>query len=147
MFWNWLSSNRKIFEESNNLLIILNKSDLGLHISKDSLINFFGYPIPVLSVSALTGKGISEITQTLSDLYLTDRTANMSMAINLRQKGILAEIQQSLASVKDLIQTGQPDDQVAEEFRTLSRLFKQFRGDLFSEDLLDQIFEKFCIGK
>jgi len=136
-------------QQQKNLLIVFNKSDLGLHISKDSLIQFFGWPIQVLSVSALTGVGISEITQTLSDLYLTDQAAkaNTSLAINLRQKGILVQIQQSLAAIKDLIQTERPDDQLAEEFRTLTRLFKQFRGDFFSDDLLDQVFEKFCIGK
>lgn len=71
----------------------------------------------------------------------------MKMVINLRQKGVLLDIQQTLAALNNLIQTEQPDDQLAEEFRTLSRLFKKFRGELFSEDLLDQIFEKFCIGK
>jgi len=134
-------------QQQKNLLIILNKSDLGVHISEDSLIRFFKQPTQALSVSALTGSGVSEITQILSDFYLNDRTANMSMAINLRQKGILVDIQQSLAAVKNVIQNRQPDDQLAEEFRSLSRLFRQFRGDLFSEDLLDQIFEKFCIGK
>jgi tRNA modification GTPase len=135
-------------QQRKSLLIILNKSDLNLHISKDSLERVFDLSIPILSVSALMGVGISEITQTLSDI-LTDQVANANayIAINLRQKGLLVEIQQSLMTIKDLIKTQQPEDQLAEEFRMLTRLFKQFRGDLFSEDLLDQVFEKFCIGK
>ncbi|MEW6381329.1 MAG: tRNA uridine-5-carboxymethylaminomethyl(34) synthesis GTPase MnmE [bacterium] len=130
-----------------NLLVVVNKSDLGIRIDTNSLIEFFGQSHPVISVCALTGEGVDAITKTISDLYLTDQPGNLSLAINLRQKGILTEVQQSLTAVEELLQTRQPDDQLAEEFRTLSRLFRQLKGELWSEDLIDQIFEKFCIGK
>ncbi|MCL6583976.1 MAG: tRNA uridine-5-carboxymethylaminomethyl(34) synthesis GTPase MnmE [bacterium] len=133
--------------QQKKVLLLVNKSDLDIRIKTESLIEFFGSSTPLISVSALTGEGICDITRIIADRYLDDQPANLGLAINLRQKGILAEIRQSLTALGELIRDGQPDDQVAEEFRLLSRLIRQLRGDLWSEDLIDQIFEKFCIGK
>ncbi|MEW5803821.1 MAG: tRNA uridine-5-carboxymethylaminomethyl(34) synthesis GTPase MnmE [bacterium] len=128
-------------------LVILNKADLGLTVTEDSLTQVFKKSVPVLSISALTGKGVSEITQTISEYYLTGKTANTHMAINLRQKLILDGIKESLTGLASIIQANYSEDLLAEEFKCLSKLFKQLRGKLFTNDMLDRIFEKFCIGK
>lgn len=127
--------------------IVLNKADLGVNLQDAFLLRFIKRQISILRVSALSGKGISKITHTISLLCLPDHKDTFTIGVNLRQKHILLQIKKSFLALKDLIQKKLPEELLAEEFRNLSKLFNQFRGRQYSEDILDQIFTKFCIGK
>ena len=65
----------------------------------------------------------------------------------MRQKDILLQIQSSINNLKEIIQTSQPYELLAEELININKLFNQLQGNSVSEDILDQIFKQFCIGK
>ncbi len=127
--------------------IVLNKMDLGDNVSSHSLIKYSKRQIPTLKVCALSGKGIDQISGAISALCIPDQKDTLNVSINFRQKHILVHIKKVCAEIKRLIKKEQSEELLAENFRSLNKSFNQFFGHHASEDILDQIFTKFCIGK
>jgi tRNA modification GTPase len=96
-----------------------------------------------ISVSALTGTGIHQLKQYLADTAKTLIPPPDQFAVNERQRVLLAQIGDALAACC------QTDDWliVAENLRQARRALDALTGRAHTEELLDNIFGKFCIGK
>jgi tRNA modification GTPase len=100
-------------------------------------------PTARFSVSALTGQGIFELKQALVEVAKTALPKPGEAALNMRQHGRLAEAVDALRSAKghnDLLLIG-------EELRLARLSFDRLVGRATTEDMLDSLFGRFCIGK
>jgi len=136
-----------VCQHKKPFFIVLNKMDLGDHLSSLSFLKYSKEQVPILKICALTGKGINKIPQAISMLCVPDQKDSLTIGINLRQKNILLHLKRSFLALKKSIKREHCEEFLAEDFRDLNKSFNQFFGRHASEDLLDQIFTKFCIGK
>jgi tRNA modification GTPase len=116
-------------------LIVRTKSDLG-HVREGTL-----------GVSALTGEGVPMLVLAISDV-LSKRAASASTATRARHRAAIERALLSLESAGIEILHGESRlELVAEELRAATRALDSLVGRVDVEDLLDQIFSSFCIGK
>lgn len=100
-----------------------------------------------VGISGKTGAGADRLMQSLSDA-LSGRVADAGLASNARHAGALASALEALAVARPLIDLGPEHyDIVAEEVRSAVRALEELVGRIDVEDLLDDIFSSFCIGK
>lgn len=97
--------------------------------------------------SALTGEGVTELVARVTKI-LAARVSSPSIAIRARHKTALDNAILSLELALDQITTGAGlPELVADELRTSVRALDSLVGQIGVEDLLDEIFASFCIGK
>lgn len=98
---------------------------------------------PRNSLSALTGAGMAELKQSLVDEAMTAMPGPGEAALDSRQRHLIADAAAALAAAQDL------DDLllVAEQLRAARSAFERLTGRASTEDMLDALFGRFCIGK
>ncbi len=98
-------------------------------------------------VSGKTGQGIDQLIANISRV-LSDRTTSHGMATRERHRVALTKALDALTAAMSVLESG-PDlyDIAAEEMRTAIRALESLVGRIGVEDLLDEIFSSFCLGK
>lgn len=105
-------------------------------------------PIPQVQISALHNQGIRELREAIMQLCMGDLTMDGSAVIpNLRHKTALAQTLSCLESARQGIETGQPEETLAIDLKNSIDLLGGITGETASLDILDTIFNNFCIGK
>ncbi len=98
-------------------------------------------------VSGKTGQGIDQLISNISRV-LSDRTTSHGIATRERHRVALTKALDALTAAMSVLESG-PDlyDIAAEEMRTAVRALESLVGRIGVEDLLDEIFSSFCLGK
>ena len=111
--------------------------------SKNDIPDYTAKSPSAISVSAQTGAGISALVQLVSARAKTLLPPQDQFAINARQRTFLADAANALAACSEtadwLI--------IAENLRQARRALDSLTGRAHTEDLLDTVFGKFCVGK
>lgn len=99
------------------------------------------------SVSGKTGEGVDHLVTAISKTLL-DRSASAGIATRERHRQALLSSQKYLIAAKEGLDLG-PDryDLVAEDMRSAIRALNSLIGHVDVENLLDEIFSSFCLGK
>ena len=128
-------------------LVLLNKSDLPARIDKDSLLKKLGES-SALALSATEGKGLDGLREALYQSALGERTSGEDIVITReRHRQALAQAQSSLERVSQSLQEDLSEDLIAVDLNIALEHLGGILGKTFVDDLLDQIFVDFCIGK
>ncbi len=100
-----------------------------------------------LGVSGKTGQGIDKLISNIS-YVLSERTTSHGIATRERHRIALINAKEALTVTMSVLESG-PDlyDIAAEELRTAIRALEVLVGRIGVEDLLDEIFSSFCLGK
>ena len=105
-----------------------------------------GHPVklkPRHRVSAMTGEGVTALRQDLVETALLAMPRPGEVALNARQSGLVSEARAALASAAESL-----DPLLIAENLRLARLgFDSLLGRATTEDMLDTLFGRFCIGK
>ncbi len=136
-----------IHKQEKKYIVVLNKTDLGISLNEEGLKKFIPKETPILYVSSLANKGISAITQTIETLCLPDHDISGKGEVTLRQKILLQKMLKTFNFLKDLVINNQGEELYMEEFKHLNKLLAELQGKSISNDQLNRIFSKFCIGK
>ncbi len=133
--------------KEKKVIVLLNKSDIGQIVSKNDLNCLSCYDI--ISISAKEETGLDKLEESIKNLFFTgDITSNEEIYItNARHKSLLKEALNSLKLVSEGIDNG-----VSEDFLTIDLMNGYEKlgliiGEAVEDDLADQIFSKFCMGK
>lgn len=104
-----------------------------------------GYPTAVCA--AKTGDGEENLLRALTMVYpVPDSSADMTI-LNERQSALIAEASASLnATISDLL-GGQPLDMVYQDLESAANALFSLDGENVSEDVVNGVFSKFCVGK
>jgi tRNA modification GTPase len=122
-------------------VLVLNKSDLGLHPSWKA--------VEAVRVSCTTGEGFDALADAI-EARLTGGTLAWApdlVAINARHQECLQRARAGLMAADTLLASSQPPELVAEELRAALEAVGEVVGQADAEELLGVIFGRFCIGK
>ena len=144
------SEDRAIAERlaARHVLVALNKSDLPAVVGApevEALLD--GAPRRTVPVSAVGGQGIERLRAELAALIGADRDVGGAgeAAVNLRHAEALERARAALR--RAAAAAGEPGEIVALELRESLGAIGEVTGRSVSEDLLDRIFSRFCVGK
>ena len=146
--------------QGKQAIILLNKSDLDMIVTKKVIENKVNelQPVnssetenhnPIIEVSAKEKSGIAEFEQILKDMFYDGKlTFNDEIYItNVRQKTALQEAYRSLQKVNESIEMGMPEDFYSIDLLDAYESLGSITGETIGEDLVNEIFSKFCMGK
>lgn len=120
-----------------------NKVDL-LDKSSNQSNNSSKFP---LAISAMTGQGIEAFTQALLNCCGLTDLESLDTSLNRRQTGVAQKAIESLICLDNTAKAGLPWDFWTIDLRDAIQHLAGITGKDVSEDVLDEIFSKFCIGK
>jgi tRNA modification GTPase len=135
--------------EGRTVVIALTKSDLP-HASTESDVtcSLGGPGRRLVRVSAVTGEGLDELRSALRAALGADRAGGLSGAVaNPRHTDALTRSRDALGRAADAAERGEPGEIVALELRDSLAALGEVTGRNASEELLERIFARFCIGK
>lgn len=133
--------------EGKKAIIVMNKIDIEQVVDKmwiTSKIN-----APVVEISAKTGEGMEELYGIIKDMFFHGKLSmNDEVYItNLRHKQALAEAEQSLEQVLSSIDRNMPEDFLSIDLMAAYEQLGTILGESLDDDLANEIFDKFCMGK
>lgn len=139
----------KVLTSNSRQLFIANKMDLNPYtkpeayyrqdlISKDNLI----------TVSAKHNMNVEYVKEKLYEMVIHEKDiSDRTIVTNNRHYDALYKSQESLDKVLQGIQTGLTGDFIAMDIRQSLHHLGEITGEIYTDDLLDSIFGRFCIGK
>jgi len=122
-----------------NVILVLNKTDLP-HNSQFSIL------ISQFSISAKTGAGIDALKQAML-AAVEPQAAQDVLLSNARHHAALKQVQQAVTHAAEGLDAGLPADLLAVDLRDALYHLGSITGEVVSNDILDNIFSRFCIGK
>lgn len=133
--------------QNKKAIVLLNKSDLDAKTDASVLQTQLSKPI--LSISAKNNTGIHELETLIEEMFFSGKLSfNDEVYItNIRQKNALAEAQNSLKMVLQSIADGMPEDFFPIDMMNAYEALGTIIGESVGEDLVNEIFSKFCMGK
>ena len=128
-------------------IVLYNKTDLEAAVDMDSLRKKTGHT--VIPVSAVEETGISELEEEIKDLFFHGKISfnNEVLITNARHKEALEEALESLRMVRNSIEAGMPEDFFSIDLMNAYESLGRIVGESVGEDLVNEIFSKFCMGK
>ena len=128
-------------------VVILNKTDLDQVVFEQELREKTGQP--VVPISAKEEQGIDDLEQQIKDMFFDGELSfNDEIYItNLRHKTALEEAKKSLELVEDSIEMQMPEDFYSIDLMNAYEALGSIIGEAVGEDLVNEIFSKFCTGK
>ena len=128
-------------------IVLLNKSDLETVVTKEMLKEKIDKPM--ILISAKEEEGIHELEETLKRMFFHGKISfNDEVYItNVRHKTALAEAEESLKKVIVSIESGMPEDFYSIDLLDAYESLGSITGETIGEDLVNEIFSKFCMGK
>jgi len=107
-------------------------------------------PEGFIPISAKEGRGLEELGRAIAGKFLTGvATVDSGEPIidSLRQKGLLERALQGIKDFRAGLKIGQPWDVLAVDLKEALDALGEITGEVTSQDILDQIFSRFCVGK
>lgn len=130
-----------------NALVIMNKTDLEPVLTEKELSDIT--KLPVIPISAKDGSGIDLLKNEVIRLFDTDQIRHSEQVIitNVRHREALLEAEQSLKMVKESLEMQMPEDFLTIDLMAAYASLGKIIGEEVGEDLVNEIFSKFCMGK
>lgn len=142
-------NDREILEllQDKRAIVILNKADLEPVVTEDILRKKTKHA--VVSISAKEEEGIDLLEQQMKDMFFDGELSfNDEIYItNVRHKAALEEAKRSLELVENSIQMQMPEDFFSIDLMNAYEALGSIIGESVGEDLVNEIFSKFCTGK
>jgi len=131
---------------SQNTICLLNKIDRPQKIAPKT-IKVIAPHLPVLEISALKRTHLQDLEQTLYERFIPDQRKNETVILHLRQKLLLQDVRISLEKASKIIERGNTEEVLVEEVRQTLPALSELIGEIQTDDVLNAIFSRFCVGK
>lgn len=142
-------NDREIIEllKDKKAIVILNKMDLKQQVTEGELKEKTSHP--VVAVSAKEEEGIELLEAQIKDMFFEGNLSfNDEIYItNMRHKAALEEAKRSLEMVENSIEMQMPEDFFSIDLMNAYEVLGSIIGESVGEDLVNEIFSKFCTGK
>lgn len=145
-------NDRQIIEmiRDQKVIVLLNKSDLEAAVSETDLQEAFGgREVSMIRTSAKKNAGIEEFEQLLEQMFFHGeiRSEDEVVITSMRHKEALCEAYDSLKMVKKSLEDDMPEDFYSIDMMSAYASLGRIIGEEVGDDLVNEIFSKFCMGK
>lgn len=136
------------FIKNQNAIILLNKSDLQNNRLKDNMI-IKNTNKDMIEISALKKQGLETLYKKMAELFRISEinTENASIITNIRHKEAIVKAKESIKKIVSTIEEEMPIDITAIYFKEALEELNKITGENVTEDIINEIFSKFCLGK
>ena len=131
-------------------LIVLNKADKPNKLRIGDLEPIINKgPLRAVEISALNGEGISELEEAIFDTVVSNKVVaqNMDVMVNLRHQEALVRAKELLQRAQDSLEKHMQSDFVSIDIKGAVAALGEVTGENVSDEIIDRIFEEFCVGK
>lgn len=136
--------------DGQNVIAILNKNDLDAVTTPEHIkLLFNNHKIPIISISAKTGEGTDKLKAAVEDFFINDNNSENEDVIitNVRHRNELEMAGKSLENVIESIDMGMAEDFFSIDLNAAYEHLGYIIGEEIGDDLVEEIFSKFCMGK
>lgn len=141
---------RKLYEviKNEDAIVIINKMDLEQRLDIDEVKAMVG-KMPVIETSMLKQQGIDALELQIRDLFFGGEVQNQDMTYvsNSRHISLLKQAKNAIQDAIDAAEMGVPMDMVQIDLTRTWEILGEIIGESASEELIDQLFSQFCLGK
>ena len=146
-----LNNNEKLTDYDKELLekiknkkhiIIINKIDLEKKLENIEDNN-------VIKISALNNSGIEELKNKIIEMYDLEKikSKDATYLTNARGLSLLKQSEEIIKDIKNGIKTEQPIDMIEIDLKLIWEKLGEITGETYQEELINQLFSQFCLGK
>ena len=134
--------------KNEDVIVIINKTDLEQRLDVSELREMIG-DMPLIQTSMLKQEGIDELEIQIKDLFFGGEVQNQDMTYvsNSRHISLLKQARQSIQDAIDAAESGIPMDMVQIDLTRTWEILGEISGESASDELIDQLFSQFCLGK
>jgi len=129
-----------------NRILVFNKCDLPQKINRDKILKD-NEGLPSVELSALKGQNLEQLREMMVRTFSPVLDKNEEIILHEYQKILVEQMVVHLKKASELLLEGFGEEFVAEELRETVRLFAQIKGEIKPQEVLEQIFGRFCLGK
>ncbi len=131
---------------NKNVIIVLNKTDLPSVMTSQDLST---YGFPICPISASTGDGLEELKDRLLQEVLKGGFTDGPSALltNTRHIELVRQSAEALERARQSLQDGMPLDCAVIDIRQAWDTLGSITGDTVHDDIVEEIFSRFCLGK
>lgn len=147
-----LNNNEELTEEEIKLIqdtkvnkiVFINKCDLESKINIDLLTN-----IPVIKGNTKEATGLDELKNRITEMYNLDelQSSDYNYISNARELSLVKKAEQTVSEATNNLNATLPFEIVADDLRLCYVSLGEIIGETYDEDILNEIFSKFCVGK
>ncbi|HCW7215205.1 TPA: tRNA uridine-5-carboxymethylaminomethyl(34) synthesis GTPase MnmE [Staphylococcus aureus] len=134
--------------KNEDIIVIVNKMDLEQNIDINEVKDMIG-DTPLIQTSMLKQEGIDELEIQIRDLFFGGEVQNQDMTYvsNSRHISLLKQARQTIQDAIDAAESGVPMDMVQIDLTRTWEILGEIIGETASDELIDQLFSQFCLGK
>ena len=148
-----LNSNEKLTLEDieilektkdKNTIVVLNKNDLERNIELDKLKDY-----NLVSTNSNDLEGIDTLKNKIKEMFNLEQisTKDYNYLTNVRQISLAKNAYQKLVDVESGLKDNLPVDMIEIDLRDCFDLLGEITGKTYSDEIIDNLFERFCVGK
>lgn len=136
------------FIKNKKAIIILNKMDLKVKIDENNE-NLKKLSGNIIKMSALKNIGIDKLYEKITEMFNLNEINidNENVITNVRQKNLITKAIENVKKAKETIEQKMPIDIVAIFIKDILEDLGKITGEVVTEDIIEEIFANFCLGK
>ena len=140
------------YMKGKNVIVILNKTDKGVAMSQSEFAKSLGIDerFVVLTATPKNGEvvGIDRLEEKISEMFLQGEiNADDVFISNDRQKNALIKAKNVALGMIDGVRLGMPSDMLYVDLEEVIGALGEVTGQTVQEEIIDRVFERFCVGK
>ena len=134
--------------KGKKVIILLNKIDLQQKLHKEDK-EFREVTDSIIEISTLNNIGIDDVYAEITKLFeINEINLDNDLVItNIRHKNLIHQAVESIKKTKETIQEKMPIDIIAVYIKEILEDLGNITGEFVTEDIINEIFSKFCLGK
>ena len=129
-------------------IIAVNKTDKKENLDK-SVYSSFADGSPIVFISAKSGDGLSELSEKIKEMFKLGEleSENNTVITNMRHKTALYNAYESIVAAVEAMEAGVPQDIITIDMNNAMDSLGEITGATISQDVVSEIFHRFCVGK
>lgn len=135
------------FLQDENVIVLLNKTDLATVTGPEEIQKKLSKPS--VCISAREETGMDELSDLIESMFLSGNISfnDQVYLTNIRHQTAMRNAKESLEKVKESLELGMPEDFFSIDLMDAYETLGSIIGESAGEDLVNEIFSKFCMGK
>ena len=142
-------NDREIMEllKDQRVIVLLNKTDLPMETAPEMVEEILA--VPTVAFSAKEETGLDVLEELLEEMFLDGKAVfdDEACLTSVRHRAAMEEAEESLKKVAESIALGMPEDFYSIDLTDAYEALGRILGESMGEDLVNEIFGKFCMGK